>query len=321
MPATFAHCLIARQAADNLLKAPGGHPYTGKLGVYNHFMVMGAAGPDYPYLTDVLKYGALHIGHNWANRMHYENTALFARQGVLKLSKMDKKNEDFFRCLAWFCGYVSHIIADSFLHPVVNSAVGGPYLFTQTDHRICEMIQDVYIFQRKTGDEIIKANPRGGTFGYLRILEQCSDASNAERLHPAVRSFWTELLKDVHPHAAEYFKDIDPDEWHKNYKARVNFVANPGPIFRHVLNLGDFAYKTTAEITPGERSKYIEQVPLPDGKTAHYDKVFEIAAGKVADTWKMIFTSVESGRDDVGSYIRDWNLDTGVDESKIYFWG
>ncbi len=320
MPATFAHSLIARQAADNLLKERGGHPYTGKLGVYNHFAVMGAAGPDYPYLTDILRYGVLHIGHNWANRMHYENTTLFAKKGAARLSVMDKRNDDFFKCLAWFCGYVSHIIADSYLHPVVNSAVGGTYIFTQTNHRICEMIQDVYIFHKITQTEITEANPREGTFGYLKILEECSDPNDTRRVHPAVREFWTELLKEVHPYAKEFFKDIDPDRWHKNYLSRADFVADPGPIFRHVLNLGDFAYKRTAEITPEERTKYLDTVPLPDGKSSHYDKVFDSAVDKVAGVWKQLFVSIENGSDDIGEYIKDWNLDTGVDESKIFFW-
>jgi hypothetical protein len=323
MPATFVHCLIAQQAIDNLLKESGGHPYTGKLGVHNNFAITGATGPDYPYLTDLILYGILHFGHNWSDRMHYENTDIFVRKGVVNLSRMDKGSEDFFKCLAWFCGYVSHIVVDSFVHPTINTAVGGIYLFTHNDHRICEMVQDVYIFQKKTEEEIIQANPGTGTFGYLRILDECSDPADPkrQRFYPAVKVFWTELLKEAHPHAADYFKDIDPDTWHKNYKSRVNFITNPGPIFRHVLKQGEINYKTTAGITADERRKYIEQVPLPDGTVSHYDQVFDRAVGKVMDVWKKIFPDVESGNEpDVSSYIMDWNLDTGVDQNKIFYW-
>jgi hypothetical protein len=68
MPATFAHCLFAREAIKRLGKST---LYPGVLKEKNHFVVMGSTGPDYSYLTDVLKYTVLHIGHNWANRMHY----------------------------------------------------------------------------------------------------------------------------------------------------------------------------------------------------------------------------------------------------------
>ena len=60
MPATFTHCLIARKTID-LVKDK--HTYSGKLAIYNQFAMMGAAGPDYPYLTDVA--GTMLGGHNW----------------------------------------------------------------------------------------------------------------------------------------------------------------------------------------------------------------------------------------------------------------
>ncbi len=113
MPVTFAHCLLAREAVERLGKST---PYQGVLKQKNHFVVMGSTGPDYPYLTDVIKYGVLHIGHNWANRMHYENTDGFIRAGIRQLSLMDKQSEQFENCLAWFSGYVSHVVAQIMVH-------------------------------------------------------------------------------------------------------------------------------------------------------------------------------------------------------------
>jgi hypothetical protein len=317
MPATFTHCLIARKTID-LIKDK--HPYSRKLAAYNQFAMMGAAGPDYPYLTDVAS-GMLG-GHNWANRMHYENTSLIVELGAERLSKMNKDGKDFDICLSWLCGYVSHVIADSFLHPVVNSVVGGIYIFTHADHRNCEMTWDVYIFKKETNDEIRYANPRKG-FGYLNILKDCSDTNNPNRLYPSVSGLWTALLKDAHPNAENYFDSLVPDKWHENYMKRVDFIADPKPIFRHVWGIEDFVYKTSIEIEKDKEAyvKYIEKVKLPDKREVHFDVAFDQTLQKVADVWLSLFKGIETAStDNMEEYLKDWNLDTGVNEEKIYYW-
>jgi hypothetical protein len=70
---------------------------------------MGAAGMDYSYLTDILTTSIFPLNHTWANRMNYEKTISFIPEGVKRLSEMDKISESFSICLAWFCGYVSHV--------------------------------------------------------------------------------------------------------------------------------------------------------------------------------------------------------------------
>jgi hypothetical protein len=319
MPATFTHCLLAREAIERLGKSK---LYPGVLKTKNHFVVMGSTGPDYPYLTDVFTYGALHFGHNWSNRMHYENIGGFIRAGVKKLSLInEKKSEQFQNCLAWFAGYVSHVIADSYLHPVVNSTVNGTYLFTQKEHGRCELVQDIYIFNNKTGTDICVAAARDrATFGYLEILDDCSDPQDLEKVHPHIREFWSELLKTAHPYASAYFKDIDPDTWHKNYKNRVDFAANGRSIFRHVLDIANAPrYVPWADISKEERSKYIDNVKTPGAKES-YDTLFSQAADRIVSTWKALLPFIENGQYPSMTFIKDWNLDTGVDESKIDLW-
>jgi hypothetical protein len=149
MPATFAHFLLAREAIGRLGDRDG--LYWDILGINNNFVIMGAAGPDYPYLTDVIKYQTLHMGHNWANRMHYENVTGFVREGIRKLSQKKKtKDPQFDICLSWFAGYVSHVVMDSFIHPIINRIVNGIYIFTHEEHLKCELIQDSYIFKVTT---------------------------------------------------------------------------------------------------------------------------------------------------------------------------
>ena len=273
MPATFAHCLMVQKAIDRIQKevkkenAQSGKKieYAQRIGEKNNFVKMGAAGPDYPYLTDILTTGILQISHTWANRMHYESTVSFVKEGVKGLALMDKSGESFSIRLAWFCGFVSHVVADSYVHPVINSIVGGPYIFTHEEHGKCELIQDIYIFKKETFEDILSSNPRTGKLGYLRILEECSDPDDEDkdRINPEVRDFWKELLEAAHRNATEYFGDIVPDRWHYNYKGRVNFVVDPGAIFRHVVGLTGRAYKRESEISDAERKKYITEIKLP----------------------------------------------------------
>jgi hypothetical protein len=297
--------------------------YAQKIGEKNNFVMMGAAGPDYPYLTDILTTAIIPISHTWANRMHYENTQLFIKEGVKSLVSMDKGEQPFFIRLAWFCGFLSHVVADSYMHPVINSIVRGPYIFTREEHGKCELIQDIYIFKKMTDEEIVSASPREGKLGYLRILEECSDPDDKDgnRVHPQIGAFWRELLEKAHPDAKEYFGDISPDKWHYNYRAGVNFIADPGAIFRHVIGLTGRAYKKESEITGPERRKYIEEIRLPTGEVSDYYSLFSKAVSLIAGTWLQLFKDIESGSGDgVAKYIKDWNLDTGVDESQIDLW-
>lgn len=330
MPATFAHCLMAQKAISRIqekLKTTGDKKrleYAAKIGIKNNFVIMGAAGPDYPYLTDILTTGILQVSHTWANRMHYEDTLSFVEGGIRKLAAMvDKSAEAFSIRLAWFCGFVSHIVADSYVHPVINSIVHGTYIFTHTEHARCELIQDIYIFNAQTGEDIVNSNPREGSFGYLKILEECSDPDDADknRIHPEIRDFWKNLLETAHPHATEYFADINPDRWHYNYKGRVNFMADPGAIFRHVINLIGREYVKESDLSPNDKEKYIEKITLPNGKPSNYDNVFDKAVDLIVDTWIQIFDDIENKNSQaIANFIKDWDLDTGVDVSKVDLW-
>lgn len=330
MPATFAHCLMVQKAIDKISGVVKTNiqkneliDYVQKIGEKNNFAIMGAAGPDYPYLTDILTTVVIQVSHTWANRMHYENTLSFIQEGLRSLAIMDKTQEAFAIKLAWFCGFVSHVLADSYVHPVINSIVHGTYIFTHEEHGKCELVQDVYIFQKHTGEEIVDANPRSGQLGYLRILDECSDPSDEDknRIHPEVGNFWKELLEITHPYAKDYFPNIDPNRWHHNYKGRINFVADPGAIFRHVVGLTGRDYKRWEEIPIEDKQKYVERIALPNGQTSTYDAVFNNAVDIIVDRWLNLFEDIEK-KDwkRVAEYIKDWDLDTGVDESHVDLW-
>jgi hypothetical protein len=134
MAGTFTHWMVVEQALDQYGKLGRNHRYFPTIMGLNHYVCLGAVGPDYPYLTDLLeKY--LNV-HSWADRMHYEKTGEFARFGVERLLTLT--GDAFDVCLAWLSGYVSHLITDEVIHPVVQAIV-GPYIFNADDHRHCEM--------------------------------------------------------------------------------------------------------------------------------------------------------------------------------------
>jgi hypothetical protein len=310
MAGTFTHWMIVEDALDKCRKM--GHKglnFNIILGK-NHFVNLGAAGPDYPYLTDLLS-GMIKI-HTLADRMHYENTGEFLKVAATNLLK--RKGEEFEICLSWLCGFISHVIADTIIHPMVNAIV-GPYLFNSSEHLHCEMIQDSYIFQEIKGTELRYSE-------YVDLLKQCSDPKGDDGIHPALRSFWVEILEANHPGGEDKFDHIQPDDWHENFLSKIGGAEDPGPVFRHVREEKNLAYKRVSDITTYERRRFIENVRLPNGETGRFrEDVFDKAVSKVIEIWGQLLVAIE--RQDINiftSTVRNWNLDTGVDEDRIYFW-
>lgn len=310
MAGTFTHWMICEKALDLYNGRKEKHRHFYPVLARNHFVNLGAVGPDYPYLTD-LAANMLKV-HTWADRMHYENTGEFVKIAMENLRRL--KGEEFPVCLAWICGYVSHVLADSVVHPVVNAIV-GPYLFNSEEHRHCEMVQDSFIFREIKGTELRYSE-------YAGLMKQCSDPGDVESLHPAVRKFWMEVLQSSHQGGGKWFDRIEPDQWHGHFLSRIAGVEDPAPVFRHIREEKYLSYKKLEEITKDERRRFIEEVTLPNGKTGRFrEDVFDKAVDRVVEVWHRMFTDVESGDiAGVQAYIRNWNLDTGVDEDGIYFW-
>lgn len=310
MAGTFTHWMVVEDALEKYRRSGRKHPYFTAILAKNHFVNLGAVGPDYPYLTD-LKANMLKV-HTWADRMHYENTGGLIKAAAIGL--LARQGEEFGICLAWLCGFVSHVIADSVVHPAVNAVV-GPYMFNSTEHRHCEMIQDSYIFREIKGTELRYSE-------YVEIMTMCSDPEDEERIHPAIRMSWAQALMDSHPGATEKFDHIRPDAWHENFLSRISLAESPAPIFRHFGEEKNLVYKRVDDFDPGERSRFIEEIRLPGGRTGKFrEDVFDKAVAEVVEAWHRLFIDLER-RDlaELDTYIKNWNLDTGVDEHNIHFW-
>ena len=311
MAGTFTHWMVVEEALDKYNDLQQKHPYFSTILNLNHFVCLGAVGPDYPYLTELL--GNYLKIHSWVDRMHYESTGDFIRYGIRNL--LNLKEDPFKVCLAWLCGFATHLVTDSVIHPVVQAIV-GPYIFNKTEHRHCEMTQDSYIFHEITGLELGYAN-------YADLFRMCSvDPGNDTKINPYLGKFWTQTLTATHPAANLWFQNIEPDDWHKNFLSRISSASDPIPVFRHFEEEAKLAYKKTNEINADERQRFIDQIKLPGNKTGAFKQdAFDKAVGTVIETWNRLFVDIEKNNPDgTTDYIRNWNLDTGINEDKPDFW-
>lgn len=310
MAGTFTHWMVVEEALDKYNGLPDKHSYFPIVLGLNHFVCLGAVGPDYPYLSELLS--AYLKTHSWADRMHYEQTGEFVVHGARGL--LGLTGDAFDICLAWLAGFASHLVTDAVVHPVVNSIV-GPYLFNSSEHRHCEMTQDSHIFHEIKGVDIRYAE-------YVGLLSKCSDLDNGDKINPHLGNFWIETLKKAHPSAEQWFDRIEPDDWHENFMSKIASASDPIAIFRHIGEGKNLVYKKTRDINPDERKRFIDEVRLPGNRLGRFrEDVFDKAVGAVMDAWGRLFLNIESaGPDMIAEYIKNWNLDTGVDEERPQFW-
>ena len=132
--------------------------------------------------------------------------------------------------LAWLLGYSAHVATDVTIHPVVELKVGD-YDNHKTEHRICEMHQDAYIFQRLNLGEI-------GLSEHLDSgIAACCATSDKHEIDPDIENLWRSMLHDVHP---EEFGTNPPNihKWHRGFKIMLDDVGEEGneliPFARHV---------------------------------------------------------------------------------------
>jgi hypothetical protein len=309
MPGTFTHWMIAKRALD--LARSDGHPLYYSILEKFWFVEQGAIGPDYPYIRELLDDV---LGRNsWADRMHLENTGAFVACGVQNLAGLSQQDRDV--CLAWLCGFATHLVADAIGHPMVNLAVGGIPLFTAGTHRRCEMTQDSWIYHEITKREITSDD-------YVSRLKLCSDPANGRRIHPALRSFWSKTLRDAHPNAGADFGRIDPDSWHAAVILAFTQATHPVPIFRHIGEAKGLVYQKSTDLAPRDLAAYVKQVKLPGGRTGEFKRdVFDKAVAKVLEVWRRLFVDVAIGTSDGPlAYLPNWDLDRGVDSDALALW-
>lgn len=297
MAGAFTHITIANAAkrhpavADSKLRK--------MLNKYAEFLWLGSVSPDLPYLS--LRPGAA----NWADLMHYEKTNGIVVSGHRELKRVWPAHgtEDEI-LLVWLLGYVSHLVADATIHPIVETVVGD-YASHKKEHRVCEMTQDALLFNAQNNGNDIRYAELSSVIRFCRQSPYFGD----------VMTFWKLHAQKVY--AA--FGEPDPGRWFATYAEAIDTAEGGSGVvalFRH-LGLGDsYVYRTTQEIladSPLDFQKYYASVRLPNGLPGSFLKNgFDYALQNVIAVWNALYTGLSSNST-VAAVVRNWNLDTGRD--------
>ncbi|MDR0476790.1 MAG: zinc dependent phospholipase C family protein [Desulfobulbaceae bacterium] len=296
--------MVSQLNSPNGLAGLGGlsKQQLGSLLPHTKFFELGAVGPDYPYLSILSS-----AGQEWADAMHYQRTGDRVKNGMQFVRDMSGPEK--YKALAWLLGFISHIIVDVTIHPVIELKV-GPYAENKKAHRTCEMHQDVFIY--KTMDV-------GDIYGHNFLqdgIAACADPDHADRLDPTICAVWSFMLKTAD---SQMYHDNPPDfhAWHRWFKELVATAA-PEQLLacsRHMA-LGDgLLYPAT----PAD--SYIYNLHTPGGGSMPYLDIFKKARANVRKYWAIVALACLA-EDETGlPRIKNWNLDTGKDAAgTLTFW-
>lgn len=307
MPGPYAHITLVNELKKNILKKRAYVPSCEAMSAILDFFAfceLGAVSPDYPNLAADDDNALL-----WADAMHYTRTGDMIRSGVKFIRSID--NNARCKALAWLLGYSAHMATDVTIHPVVQIKVGD-YASNKRQHRLCEMHQDAFVFQRMNLGEI------GESRHFSAAVSGCGEQ---ERLDDVIVQLWNAMLAEVHP---DLYVSHPPDveAWHARF---VSIAASSGktdlalfPLASVIASRIETGYPAFSEVD----GQYVENLQTPMGRIMHYDDIFDRAIGNVCSVWRMIERGVCVDDLSCLSGIRAWDLDTGLDENGKYaFWG
>jgi hypothetical protein len=301
MAGAFTHLVVSSFAKREKVL---GEDLRKLLNRHYRFVYLGSVSPDLPYLS--LKAGSV----NWADVMHYEKTNSVVISGYSALKSVWPKWTELDEVrFAWLLGYVSHMIADATIHPIVRTIV-GPYKDNPKEHLRCELTQDSLIFHEKMNDDI----------KYDEFSEMVRFCVKSEYLGPLM-NFWQTLLscnyreKDEAPH---------PDLWFKTYGPALDNAEGDTaliPLYNQTgIDTSGLVYRTKADIEehyPDELIKYYQQVKLPNHTIGSFvADGYGRAMANVTDAWRTIYAGLTVPFD-ISGIIKNWDLDTGIDMNSV----
>jgi hypothetical protein len=300
--------MIAADRAKSVVEGKGLLLPTLVLNRFPQWLQAGAVGPDYPYLHHALT--SHDESDSWADLLHYVRTGDVVRAGVDILRQRyptEKDSQAFLRALAWLYGYASHVVLDASIHPVVRAIV-GEYEDNKTDHRVCEMYMDSYIFNETYGYELSNSE----WADYLRSLTDPITGG----MDTSVVSLWDKILQQTHPD--DYSRNPPQiHEWHKAYVSKLDSADLNIGFFRHIAGSNGLLYVPSTDIPPERKTLYIDQAAIPSHNrfgrsTMSYTDVFEFGVGNVAYFWELMTKAIEGTGDPLLANLLNWNLDKGT---------
>lgn len=268
-----------------------------------NYCELGAISPDHPYLSLVSR-----DAKAWGDVMHYGRPADMIRRILRVMADQGLLSSP--ECIAWLFGYTAHVVTDLTIHPVVERIV-GEYDSNKTEHRICELNQDVYAFGKWQDPDLTR----------VACIEKCGVAAcSAEsgRLNQLVERTWRISLQELRQESVHLPSHApDPDAWQHSFIELIEVFAKDGGLLPRFLR--DFAereglmYPESDAIDP----KYISGLPTPVGTSEGYESVFVRTQTNVRNAWNQLGLALTSA-DPKRFTLANANLDTGRDEKNNY---
>ena len=298
---------------------------------HDAFVALGAISPDYPYLgvgalAQSSSVGALIIkalakllglggssSQEWADTMHRARTGQRLKAGIQHVKAMPPgKEKD--KALAWLLGFVSHVVMDLTIHPVVELKI-APEGGGNTAHRRCEIHQDAFIYSELGVGAICHNN------FLLKNIALCSAPNNKNKLDATIYNVWNAMLQSTD---GPLYSQKKPHihGWHMQFR-NVLALATPGKPFawaRHMASTGAVGMDSLVYPAKPDAS-FIDKLQTPNGNTLSYGEVFQKAKANVKSYWDIVLRACLLGDEAGLSKIKDWSLDSGKDEAgTLAFW-
>ena len=289
------------------------------LDFWGRYIYLGGVSPDYPYLG---------LDADWADLMHKGKTdhMIATAMPALHKKRIDGTMPDWQQQFAWLLGFVSHIIADVTVHPIVNIRV-GKYEENKDHHRICEMNQDVWIYKKITTIDLHTSDNMKGE------IRSCGTSLD---LNDGVEDLWSDCL---HATYGQRPNSRQIDKWHASFVKLVDLaeVGKDIPVFgRHIVS-GGYAYpdgdKLDASYFNGLDTPVsdavdndVDQQPKDRGDPKPFNEIFDKALDHILEAWTVLADDMFADEHGVGvrhkTVFGDWSLDTGIDNStgKLRLW-
>lgn len=290
------------------------------LDYWGRFAYLGGVSPDYPYLG---------LDAEWADLMHKgksDQIVKYAMPLLYRARNDHPDNQGWRQQFAWLLGFVSHIIADVTIHPVVNIRV-GKYELNKDNHRRCEMNQDVWIYKEITGLDLhVSDNMKGE-------IRSCGTAVD---LNDNVEELWKTCLESTF--RPRLLQNEQIDKWHAFFVKLIELaeIGRKIPVFGRHMASGAFAYPADNDLdksffenievpvtsrvkNPGDPESPDFEQPQDCGRPSSFMEIFEKTRDHILEAWKVLSDDIFGNGTNLGSSFKtifgDWSLDTGIDNN------
>jgi hypothetical protein len=290
------------------------------LDLWGRFAYLGGVSPDYPYLG---------LDTEWGDLVHKGKTDQMIKcaMPLLYRARIDHSDaQEWRQQFAWLLGFVSHVIADVVVHPVVNIRV-GKYELNKENHRRCEMNQDVWIYREITGLDLHVSDNMTGE------IRSCGSAID---LNDDVEDVWKTCLETAYRPWQLHPDQID--KWHACFieLIRLAEIGREIPVFGRPMASVALAYPANSElnetflanlavpVTSGVKnianpeSPDFEQ-PQDRGRPSDFRAIFEKTRDHILEAWNVLSADMFGNDTSLGlshmTVFGDWSLDTGIDNN------